>query len=61
MTEALVIASRGGAVGSTLLEAASTVFDQTYLGPLSQYTTKEARQELVERCALLPTKLRLRS
>src|ERR1700693_4027649 len=31
MTEALVIASRGGAVGPALIEAASTAFDQSYL------------------------------
>jgi hypothetical protein len=46
MTEALVIASRGGAVGPALIEAASTAFDQSYLRPLSQYTSKEAQQEL---------------
>jgi DHA2 family multidrug resistance protein-like MFS transporter len=31
MTEALVIASRGGAVGPALIEAASRAFDQSYL------------------------------
>ncbi len=46
MTEALVIASRGGAVGPALIEAASTTFDQSYLRPLRQYTSKEAQQEL---------------
>jgi hypothetical protein len=46
MTEALVIASRGGAVGPALIEAASTAFGQSYLRPLSQYTSKEAQQEL---------------
>jgi len=46
MTEALAIASRGGAVGPAPIEAASTAFDQSYLRPLSQYTSKEAQQEL---------------
>jgi hypothetical protein len=46
MTEALVIASRDGAVGPALIEAASTAFNQSYLRPLGQYTSNEAQQEL---------------
>jgi DNA-binding NarL/FixJ family response regulator len=46
MAEELVIASRGGAVGPAPIEAASTAFDQSYLRPLGQYTSKEAQQEL---------------
>ena len=33
-------------MGPALIEAASTAFDQNYLRPLSQYTSKEAQQQL---------------